>query len=78
MPDFDAILAISMDIAIQDLTDGELAGLNLTAQFGLDPRGLPHYEKIRHLFTEENGTRMHDQAKETLYRAVLQRLGGQG
>lgn len=57
------------------LSDLELATLNLTAQLNQDPYGrIFDYEEVKILFTEQNGTRMHDETKDALTAIVMQRL----
>lgn len=51
----------------KELSDIELAALNTIAQLDLDPHNrLFDYEKVKHLFTEENGTQMHTETKIAL------------
>lgn len=47
-------------MTINELTDDELAALNLAVQLDADPRRVLGYEKAVSLFTEGNGTRIHD------------------
>jgi hypothetical protein len=64
-------------IATEDLTDLELATLNNCAQLDYDPRPLPIYDKIEHLFDgvdRQGRPRMHDLTKGALAQVVLQRL----
>ncbi len=59
----------------KDLSDLELAVLNNVAQTDFNPKGrLFDYERVKHLFTEDNGTRMHDDIKDALAAVVLRRL----
>jgi hypothetical protein len=58
------------------LTDDELAALNLVAQLNMDPHNrVFDYNRVAHLFTERNGTRMHEETKNALARVVNMRLG---
>lgn len=60
------------------LTDQELASLNLAVTFTgwYDVTRLGCYEKVKHLFTEDGGTRMHSEMIGLLSSIVLDRLGG--
>jgi hypothetical protein len=65
----------NMAAVVQDLTDEELAALNLCAQLDQDPHGrIFDYKKVSSLFTE-NG-KMHTATKEALARVVNHRLAG--
>jgi hypothetical protein len=69
-----AQMAAIVDMAVQDLTDEELAALNNCAQLDQNPTGrIFDYEKVSHLF--ENG-KMDTATKEALARVVNRRLGG--
>lgn len=58
------------------LTDEELIALSLVAQFGGSPHGREFdYEKVKSLFTEANGTKMHDETKLALAVVVNKRFG---
>ena len=60
----------------KDLSDLELAVLNNVAQADFDPKGrLFDYERVKHLFTEADGTRIHPDTKEALAMVVNRRLG---
>lgn len=70
------IMSATVSIACDELTDLELAVLNNVVQLG----GSPHdrifdYEAVKGLFTEENGTRMHEETKLALESVVASRLG---
>lgn len=66
---------ISIDMETRELTNLELAALNIVAQLNEDPRGrLFDYEKVKGLFTEDNGTRMHVETKMALAIVVNERL----
>jgi hypothetical protein len=61
---------------MNDLSDIELAVLNNVAQLDQDPHGrLFDYEKVKELFTERNGERMHEETKVALADVVNIRLG---
>ena len=58
-----------------DLTNEELAVLNLVAVMDSDPHNrLFSYEKVSLLFTEANGLKMHSEIKRALSQIVTQRL----
>ena len=62
-------------LTVKDLTLDELAALNNTVAWDADPRGrLFDYEKVKSLFTEGDGLRMHDATKDALAEVVLKRL----
>jgi len=61
-------------LACTNLTDLELAAINKAAQADFDPRPVMGYEKVKHLFTETDGLRMHNDIKEALAVVVLERL----
>lgn len=72
-----AILASTVAMYTDQLTDLELAVLNNVAQTDDDPHGrLFDYSKVAGLFSEAGGVRMHAETKEALARVVLARLGG--
>lgn len=69
-----AIRAV-VDLACKDLTNEELAVLHLVSITDDSPHGrLFDYNKVKPLFTEANGTRMHSMTKEALAVIVGQRL----
>lgn len=61
-------------LACEGLTDLELAAINNCGQVDWDPRDVLGYEKVKHLFTEGGGMRMHTDIKEALATVVLERL----
>jgi hypothetical protein len=70
-----AIMYANVALIINDLTNDELAALNLVAALDSSPHGrLFDYEKVAPLFTEADGTRMHQETKNALSRIVLARL----
>lgn len=69
-----ARMAAAVSIACEALTNDELAGMNLAVQLGINPTTRAGYDKIAHLFTEDNGTRMHDETAAALARVALRRL----
>lgn len=66
----------AVPLICKDLTDMELAVLNNVARNDFDPQGkLFDYERVERLFTEDGGTRMHNDTKDALAVVVLRRLG---
>lgn len=74
MKDTGTLTAAAMGVATNHLTLDELVRLNLVAQADWDPQGLGFYDKVKHLFTKDDETKMHHDAKEALARVVLYRL----
>ncbi len=68
------IMRSAVAVAVNDLSDAELVGLNLTVQLGGDPRSKPWYDKAKFLFDQEGGTKMHEETKAALAAVVLKRL----
>ena len=60
--------------ATEDLTATELVALNDAAQAGRDPHLIDSYPKIRDLFTEDGGSRMHHETRLALAAVTLSRL----
>jgi hypothetical protein len=70
------IMIKTVMLTCDELSDIELAVLNNTAQMDMDPHGrLFDYEKVKGLFTERSGTRMHEETKVALASVVNIRLG---
>lgn len=67
-------IALIMHEATKKLSNIELAALNNVAQIGANPSGINCYQKVKHLFTEDNGTKMHSEQLEELAQIVLNRL----
>ena len=68
-------MAAIVDMATEELTDLELAILNNVAQLGMDPHDRAFdYEEVKSLFTEKDGTRMHEETKAALAAVVNRRL----
>ena len=62
-------------LIVKDLDDLELAVLNNIARCDFNPKGrIFDYERVKGLFTEDNGLKMHDETKEALARVVIFRL----
>jgi hypothetical protein len=75
MGDPTAILRRSVALLTQSLTRDELTALDLCARLDSDPRGREFdYAKVKRLFTEDGGTRMHDDMKRALAAVVAERL----
>lgn len=70
----DAVLAASATLVLENITDDELAGLNLTVALGSDPRKLECWPKVAPLFTQNNGTEMHSETLKAFHRVVRRRL----
>jgi hypothetical protein len=60
--------------ATEDLNIAELAALNEAVQTGRDPRPLDSYARLRDLFTENAGSRMHCETRVALAAVTLSRL----
>ena len=70
-----ATMSAVVSLTCQNLTNDELAALYLVATMNGDPHNrIFDYKKVKPLFTEANGTRMHDETKRALS-AVLTRRG---
>ncbi len=69
------IMVTVVGVATDELTDFELAVLNNVVQLNVDPHGRDFdYDKIKALFTEKGGTRMHNETKLALSAVVNRRL----
>lgn len=64
----------SVSLACQALSDLELAAIHNAAQTNFDPRPVMGYDKVKYLFTEQGGLRMHDEVLACLSTIVLRRL----
>jgi hypothetical protein len=72
------IMAKTVYVCTRNLTDDELLVLSTVAITDADPHGrLFDYEKVAHLFTQDNGTRMHEETKVALFRVVSTRFQGE-
>jgi hypothetical protein len=72
----DLATALTVKLICNNLTDDELAALNLVAQLDSNPHKRAFdFEKVAPLFTQHNGTRMHDETKKALAAVVRARLG---
>ena len=63
------IMLPQVALACTDLSNRELNALYLSIQLGQNPKYVMGYEKIAHLFTEEDGVKMHD-VTETAFRLI--------
>lgn len=69
------IMTASVSLICDKLTDEELAALNLVALLGGSPHGrVFDYEKVKALFTDAEGTKMHDETKLALATVVNKRF----
>ena len=68
-------IMLGVALACRQLADEQLAALNLAVQAGWDASNLSGYEHIAGLFTEANGTQMHEDAKVAFAKVALKRLG---
>lgn len=69
------IMTASVAMITNKLTDLELAILNKIAQSDIDPHSRAlDYDKVKTLFTVNNGTRMHEETKVALDVIVNRRL----
>ena len=73
--DVQATLRAQVAIVTNDLSDADLAALNIAAQLDYEPRNRPWYAQVKSLFTEQDGTRMHAETKRALAAVVLRRIG---
>ena len=55
-----------MRVLCSRLTDKEFAGFNIVAQLGQNPRGIAGYEKVKDLFTEDDGTQVNIELRKAL------------
>ncbi len=69
-----AIMYKAVSLVCDQLSDTELAGLNLVAQLDQDPHNKSFYDKAESLFTENNGTKMHQETKLALAAVARGRL----
>ena len=70
---YDGLMSV-ISVSCTDLTDREMMALCLSLQLGTDPRQIKGYEKVRELYTEENGTRMHEATKKGFLSLCAARL----
>lgn len=71
----DLAMATVVGVICQELSDIELVILNNVARCDFSPHGRKFdYEKVKSLFTEDGGERMHEETKLALARVVGLRL----
>ncbi len=69
------IMAATVATTTNELSDTELAVLNIVAQTDQSPHEkIFDYANVEHLFTENDGTRMHPETKIALAAVVQSRL----
>ncbi len=74
----DTKILTSVAMACRSLSDEQLNALNICMILNTDPHGrLFDYETVKHLFTENNGTRAHNEVKESVEYLTFQRLSRQ-
>jgi hypothetical protein len=69
------IILRSTYLACEDLTDVELNALYLGLRLGYDPKQIAGYDKAKFLYTEQNGTRMHDTIASAFEQVWSSRIG---
>ncbi len=70
-----AIMIAAVEMTCDELTDAELAVLNNVAMFDQSPHNrLFDYEKVKSLFTQDDGRKMHEETKLVLTAVVTSRL----
>ena len=75
--DFNPELAVATvaNLSIKNLTYDELIAINLAIKLNNpDIKNVIGYEKIKTLFTENNGTKVHSLVEEAIDREVIKRL----
>jgi hypothetical protein len=76
MTELNTAIYATVKLTVQHLTNDELIALNLVATLDTDPRGrIFNYEAVRGLFDQDNGMRMHDEAKRAVSAVLSERLG---
>ncbi len=68
-------IMLGVALTCRQLTDEQLAALNLAVQAGWDASNLPGYDHVAGLFTEADGTQMHGDTKAAFAEVALKRLG---
>jgi hypothetical protein len=69
------VIVSQVRMAVADMSNADLAVLNICAQLDQDPRNRAFdYDKVSFLFTDNNGTKMHTMTKEALAIVVNERL----
>jgi len=69
------IIVAQVKMAVADMSDQDLAVLNICAQLDQNPKDRTFdYDKVSFLFIENNGTKMHSMTKSALAIVVNERL----
>lgn len=69
------IMNSAVSKATEELTDLELNSLAVSLMLGTDPRHIAGYDKVRHLYTnDQSGMRMHEETKHAFLVVHSQRL----
>ena len=63
-----------VDAAVDTLSHEEILGLWLAIALGEDPRDEPGYEKLKHLYTEDDGRRMTQEVERRFCRLAGDRF----
>ncbi len=71
----DKNVLIGVRQATKDLPTDELMSFYLIAWGGKDPRGTAWYEKVKGLFTEDGGTKVHSDVLKALEIITSERIG---
>jgi len=75
--DYDGMMYSLMELFVSDLTDKQLAQISACVAIGRDPRTLPFWDSISHMFTAENENgipEMHGYTKDAFVSIVSDRL----
>jgi hypothetical protein len=64
--DYAQIMATTVGVTCSKLTDIELNSIYMCALLGMNPDQVGGYDRIKSLFTEDNGTRMHQTTLDAL------------
>lgn len=57
------------------LNDNELIAINMLSRTDGNPAGVMGYDKVKEMFTIDDGKRMHQETKDALNRIVADRMG---
>lgn len=69
------LLAPSISVVINEMTDQELTSICFAVQLDQDPRQMNGYNKALTLFTEDDETRMHQVTKTVFLALAFNKLG---
>ena len=72
--EINAIAHTATKMTLNKLSDQELCALSLCISAGWDVTTRPEYQKVKSLFTEMNGAKMHDETKRSFDAIVAERL----